>query len=212
MGRMAGVGVLMLLLPGLLPAQQTGAEELSASFAREVRPLLESRCGKCHGPQKKKGDVDFSRSVLRDRKLWKKALLQVEGNEMPPEGEPPLTAEQRATLVRGMGPAAAFVDCSNPDERNPGPPLLRRLNRSEYAATVRDLTGVQDNVAADVGMPEEATGTAFDTAANALILPPALMEKHFAAAELLLERMKPPRGESPRAVVAAFAHRAYRRP
>lgn len=209
---MAGVGVLMLLLPGLLPAQQAGSDELSASFARDVRPLLEARCGKCHGPQKKKGDVDFSRSALRDRKLWKKALLQVEGNEMPPEGEPPLTAEQRSTLVRWIGAAAAFVDCSNPAERNPGPPLLRRLNRSEYAATVRDLTGVQDNVAADVGMPEEATGTAFDTSANALILPPALMEKHFAAAELLVERMKPLRGESPRAVVAAFAHRAYRRP
>jgi hypothetical protein len=136
----------------------------------------------------------------------------VEEKEMPPEGEKPLTPEQRELLVRWIRAAAAHVDCGNPAERNPGPPLLRRLNRSEYVASIRDLSGVTFDVAAEVGMPEEATGTTFDTSANALVLPPALLEKHFAAAELVLDRMKPLKGESPRAIIAAFARRAYRRP
>jgi mono/diheme cytochrome c family protein len=209
-----------ILLAGMLSAQESAppsSDELSARFARDIRPLLESHCTKCHGPQKKKGGIDYSRladgaAALRERRTWKKALLQVEEHEMPPEGEKPLAPDQRDVLVRWIRAAAAHVDCGNPAERNPGPPLLRRLNRSEYVSTLRDLTGVTFDVAAEVGMPEEATGTTFDTSANALVLPPALLEKLVAAAELVLDRMKPLKGESPRAIVAAFTRRAYRRP
>jgi hypothetical protein len=198
-------------LAGSLSAQNA-PDDLTALLEKDIRPILGSHCLRCHGPQKKKGGVDFSKASLRDRKNWKKALAQVEAVEMPPEGEKPLATEQRDALLAWLRGAAAYVDCSNPAERHPGPPVLRRLNRSEYTATVRDLTGVTFDVAAEVGMPEEATGTAFDTSANALVLPPALLEKHFAAAELILDRMKPLKGESPRAIIAAFARRSFRRP
>ena len=203
--------IIVLFLLGSVSAQND-PDRLAERLEKEVRPLLDSHCAKCHGPQKKKGDVDFSKASLRDRRIWKKALLQVDAGEMPPEGEKRLTPEQRDALLAWLRAGAAYVDCSNPAERHPGPPVLRRLNRTEYTATVRDLTGVTFDVAAEVGMPEEATGTAFDTSANALVLPPALLEKHFAAAELILDRMKPLKGESPRAIVAAFARRAFRRP
>src|SRR5204863_4918216 len=140
----------LMLLAGRLSAQTappTPGEDLAARFAKEIRPLLESHCFKCHGPQKKKGGIDYSRladgaAALRERRVWKKAALQVEENEMPPEGEKPLAPEQRETLLRWIRGAASFVDCSNAAERNPGPPVLRRLNRAEYSATVRDLAGV----------------------------------------------------------------------
>jgi mono/diheme cytochrome c family protein len=206
----------VIFLAGSLSAQSS-PDDPAARFGSEIRPLLESHCVRCHGPKKQKGGVDFARiatgpAALKERKLWKKALLQVEQGEMPPEGEKPLTLEQKASLTAWLRSAASYVDCADPAERRPGPPVFRRLNRTEYLATVRDLTGVPQDVAAEVGMPEEATGTAFDTSANGLVLPPALLEKHFAAAELILERMKPLQGESPRAIVAAFARRAFRRP
>ncbi|MBI3856398.1 MAG: DUF1592 domain-containing protein [Planctomycetes bacterium] len=210
--RRASTYLALILSAGILSAQEAPPDDLAARLPREIRPLFESHCLKCHGPRKKKGGIDLAQASLRDRKVWKKALLQVEENEMPPEGEKRLTTEQRDLLLRWLRPAASYVDCANPAERDPGPPLLRRLNRAEWLATVRDLTGVTADVAAEVGMPEEATGTAFDTSANALVLPPALLEKHFAAAELILDKMKPPQGDSPRAIVAAFAGRAYRRP
>ncbi|RPH48158.1 MAG: DUF1592 domain-containing protein [Planctomycetota bacterium] len=206
-----------ILLAGILSAQSAPVDDPAARFASEIRPILESHCIRCHGDKKQKGGVDFGRiatgpAALKERKLWKKALVQVEQGEMPPEGEKPLTLEQKAALTAWLRSAASYVDCADPAERRPGPPVFRRLNRTEYLATVRDLTGVTQDVAAEVGMPEEATGTAFDTSANGLVLPPALLEKHFAAAELILERMKPLKGDSPRAIVAAFAKRAYRRP
>jgi len=213
--RRAWTGLFLSCLAGGLLAQSapppTG-DALTAAYLKDIRPILESRCFKCHGPTKKKGDTDFSKSTLKDRRTWKKALLQVEEHEMPPEAEKPLSPEQRATLLAWLRGAAVYVDCSHPAERDPGPPLLRRLNRTEYNATVRDLTGVTFDVASEAGLPEEATGTAFDTSANALVLPPALMEKYFAAADLILDKMKPPPGASPREIVKAFARRAYRRP
>src|SRR5262245_621150 len=186
---MRALGILAIFSGSLFA--QNAPDDLTVRFDKDIRPLLGSHCAKCHGPQKKKGDVDFSKTLLRDRKIWKKALAQVEAGEMPPEGEKRLTTEQRDALLAGLRGAAADVACSNPAERPPGPPVLRRLNRTEYNATVRDLAGVTFDVGAEVGMPEEATGTAFDTSANALVLPPALLEKHFAAAELILDRMKP---------------------
>jgi hypothetical protein len=220
MARRASLVVFLSLLAASLVAQSAPSptgEDLAAGFTKDIRPLLESHCFKCHGPQKKKGGLDFSRwkdgrAALAERRMWKKALVQVEENEMPPEGEKPLPPEARATLIAWIRGASHYVDCAAADAKDPGPPLIRRLNRTEYIATVRDLTGVTADIASEVGMPEEATGTAFDTSANGLVLPPALMEKHFAAAELLLERMKPLKGASPREIVAAFAHRAYRRP
>jgi len=93
----------LLVCAGLLSAQgapPAPADDLAARFTRDVRPILESHCFKCHGPQKKKGDLDFSKVTLRDRRAWKKALLQVEEREMPPEGENPLSSEQREALLR----------------------------------------------------------------------------------------------------------------
>ena len=218
--RRAPIGLVLALSAAILAGQSTApatGDDLAAGFAKDIRPLLEAHCYKCHGPQKKKGGLDFSRlkdgrAVLREPRLWKKALLQVEEHEMPPEGEKPLGPEESTGLLAWLRAAASYVDCGNPAQQDPGPPLLRRLNRSEYNATVRDLTGVTIDVAAEVGMPDEATGTTFDTSANALVLPPALMEKHFSAADLILDRMKPLEGASPREILRGFARRAFRRP
>src|SRR5436189_153330 len=90
-----------------LPAQNAPApspDDLAARFAYDVRPLLRSHCVKCHGLQKKKGGIDFldledGAAALRERRTWKKALLQVEEKEMPPEGEKPLTGESPRAIV-----------------------------------------------------------------------------------------------------------------
>lgn len=61
------------------------------------------------------------------------------------------------------------------------PTSFRRLNRYEYAATVRDLLAVPFNPTAD--FPIDDSGYGFDNVADVLSLSPALMEKYLAAAE-----------------------------
>jgi cytochrome c553 len=217
-------GPCFVLVLALTAAQE--AASLAEAYARDVRPVLRTLCSKCHSPQKKKGDVDLvspgdGRDALRDRKLWRKSAAQLEILEMPPSDAPQPNAEQRGMLLKWMKAAADFVDCSDPAELDPGPSTLRRLTRTEYDQTVRDLLGLSVDVSEKVGIPEESTGAAYDTLANGLLLPPALMDKVFAAADYALERFQAtPKAfktafgpdSDPAKAIAFLAARAYRRP
>ena len=171
------------------------------AFRTNARPVLESACFKCHGPEKKKGHVDFStfaddHAAGRAKKLWRKAIELVESGEMPPEDEKPLAPEQREKLLRWMKQAAS-AECPAMADRDPGPAPIRRLNRAEYNNTVRDLLGVEFDAGAAVGMPDDQPVQGYSTLANALSVPPALMEKYFAAADKVLDDLLPPPGAKP---------------
>ena len=64
---------------------------------------------------------------------------------------------------------------------NPGRVTARRLNRTEYNNTVRDLLGVNFHPADD--FPQDDSGYGFDNIGDALSLSPVLMEKYLDAAE-----------------------------
>lgn len=210
---MSRASLLGLLLLGAAPS----TSDLAVRYAREVRPILEARCAGCHSPKKKKGDVDFAsladpKAALANARLWKKALAQVETGEMPPEGETALTTSEKSALSAWLKDAAAWVD---PDRAtwDPGPSIVRRLSRTEYLLSVKDLLGVD---ADESLLPAESTGDAFETLGAALTLSTSLMEKYFAAADSALDRLfaKPSKllDGDPRAVLEKLARRAYRRP
>src|SRR4051794_38214444 len=53
------------------------------AFQKDVRPVLQVTCLKCHNATKHKGDVDLSgftddKSAARGRKVWRKAIEQIE--------------------------------------------------------------------------------------------------------------------------------------
>jgi hypothetical protein len=54
---------------------------------------------------------------------------------------------------------------------------------------MRDLTGLEMDFSAQVGMPEDSTGSSFENVAAALNLPASLLEKYFAAADIALTRL-----------------------
>lgn len=163
-------------------------------YEQDIRPLLDTACFHCHGPSKKKGKVDFStfaddRSAGRDRKLWRRSIEQIETGEMPPEGEKPLSPEDREKLLKWMKRTAEAIDPNDPAARDPGPGPARRLNRAEYNATVRDLVGIDFDAGQAVGMPDDTPVHGFANLANHLTLPPALMDKYFAGADKILEEL-----------------------
>ena len=167
-------------------------EAAEFDFAKDLRPLVEARCAKCHDEKKQKGGVDFSvfkdvNSSLKKHKIWRNALEQIQSREMPPDDEPALTDAERAKLTGTIGSMLALLDSNDPTTRDPGPPLLRRLTRVEYNLTIRDLTGLDFDAADSVGMPDDTPVTGFATFAAAQTLSPALMEKYFAAADKIVE-------------------------
>lgn len=165
----------------------------SIDFQTQVAPVLHQRCGKCHVAEQPAGDVSFSaiktnRDAARLRKVWRKAIAQIEAGEMPPADQPPLTKDESERLLGWMKQTVDFVDCNDPANRDPGPTLVRRLSLAEYNRTIRDLMGFEFD-AASVGILEETgEGNQFGNLAAALDIPAALMEKYFTSADQILDR------------------------
>lgn len=193
-----------------------------ADFA-EMQVLLKRNCGGCHLGKAPAGGFTLSRvatekSLEDDPRSWGRLLVRVRDGEMPPPAAPALAAEPRERLVKWVDAALFEMACA--DGISPGPAPIRRLNRNEYAASVRDLLNIHVN--AGQGLPADgAGGEGFDNAAETLFLSPIHAEKYLAAAKMALEyAFKDPRSRSrflaakPDAakVIDAFLPRAFRRP
>ena len=158
------------------------------TYQQEVSPLLKRYCYDCHQGDAAEAGLkleDFStvQSIQADRKRWTKVLRMVQFAGMPPEDNPSPTAEERQQIVKLLEPVLFTVDCDL--ARDPGRVTIRRLNRSEYNNTVRDLLGV-DFQPAD-NFPSDDVGHGFDNIGDVLSLPPLLFEKYMDAAEQIAD-------------------------
>ena len=204
----------------------------------DVRTVVTDHCGRCHGEKVQKGGLNLApfadeKAVVKHRKTWREVAAQMKSGEMPPEGAKQPTKDQRERVVAWITKTLDAADEQDRRRPDPGPALVRRLNRFEYNRTVRDLTGIDLDAAGAVGMPDDTVGEAFDNLAAALNVSDTLMEKYFAAADLILDKLYAapkkgpsafrkvvfaspawllPRRDAARLVVESFARRAYRRP
>ncbi|MDQ3010594.1 MAG: DUF1592 domain-containing protein [Acidobacteriota bacterium] len=179
-------------LTDVLPArqaQQVQQAALPVDFQQTLQPFLATHCLGCHSMEMKSGGVNLetaktSASIIQDREHWELALLKIRTGEMPPKGMPrPKDAEVQAA-VRWLENLFEQADLqSKPD---PGRVTARRLNRSEYANTVRDLLGL--DFRANQEFPVDDSGDGFDNIADVLTISPVLMEKYMAAAERIAAR------------------------
>ena len=115
----------MRQLVSLLLAATLTAQEPKVDFAREVFPLLEQACSKCHGPEKQKARLrlDARATALRGGKSGpalvpgdaKQSRLYVritgsDGKKRMPLEREPLSAEQIATIGRWIDQGADWPD------------------------------------------------------------------------------------------------------
>jgi hypothetical protein len=157
------------------------------NYSEHVTPLLKQYCFDCHGNGKSKGDLALDKwkdekEALADRKTWQRVMEMIQGHEMPPKKKAQPAEKERDTIVAWVETAALKTDCANPD---PGRVTIRRLNRTEYNNTIRDLLGVDFQPADD--FPVDDSGYGFDNIGDALSMPPILIEKYLAAAEKIVD-------------------------
>ena len=135
-----------LLFSALLSQAKTGQASLY-TYEKDVRPILDAHCIKCHGAEKQKGKLRFdtlSTDFLKDRaaaETWHDASDQVKLAEMPPEDEDPLSAEDRKILTEWIDHNLA--DAFKKMQGTESPLVMRRLNRAEYQFTMTDLLGFE---------------------------------------------------------------------
>ena len=165
-------------------------------------------------------------SLSRERAVWKSVLRRVKAGEMPPKSAAAPAPDLRETFVTWVDGELRREVCAA--GATPGPAPLRRLNRSEYSATIRDLLNIHVN--AGRALPADgAGGEGFDNAAETLFLSPIHAEKYLEAARQALEyaatdpkaraRFMPARPSdslmaeaAARKNLEAFIPRAFRRP
>ena len=162
-----------------------------ASFAPGGVAFVEKHCVSCHGKEKQKAGLALHAvrddgALLRARKQWREVLKMVEAGDMPPDDKPQPTAAERAAFVASVKAVFSAANSAPPD---PGRTTVRRLNRTEYNNTVRDLLRVDFKPAED--FPSDEVGFGFDNIADVLSVSPVLMERYLDAAERIAEEAIP---------------------
>ncbi|CAN5352697.1 DUF1592 domain-containing protein [soil metagenome] len=165
--------------------------EKIARFQKEIKPLLTQYCVNCHNADSKKGNIAFDEleakpALLEDHQLWLKTLKMTRAGLMPPRNKPHPNSQQLELLASWI---KTDVFKSNPLDPDPGRVTVRRLNRTEYRNTIRDLLQVNFDTTAE--FPADDTGHGFDNIGDVLTISPLLLEKYVAAARTIIAQAVP---------------------
>ena len=171
--------VLIVAAARISPAAQPHANPMADPGTANWRAMLDKYCVACHNERSKIGGLALDRLDLArvpdKAETWEKVVRKLHTGAMPPVGLPRpdrAASEGFATWLEMKLDAVATGD--------PGPAGLRRLNRSEYAAAVRDVLAL--NVDAAALLPADDADHGFDNMSDALRVSPALLEGYMSAA------------------------------
>ncbi len=174
------IGSTSILLTALCQLPVYGQTTASPALAAQ-KTLVTQFCSGCHNDKLKSGNFSWSKIDLahpdQNAEEAEKAIRKVRVGLMPPPGMP----RPNDAALKGL---AAFlesgIDQAAAAHPNPGRTPLHRLNRTEYANSVRDLLDVDIDVSPL--LPADDMSHGFDNMADVLGISPALMEGYIRAA------------------------------
>jgi hypothetical protein len=174
-----------LLAASLLLASCSGAttpEKLRAE-ARDNWPLIEHYCYECHDSIEQTAGLALDKlgpdSIAEHADVWEKVVRKLRGRMMPPPGG---ARPDNADVDRVVAWLEASLDQGAPATRA-GRPALHRLNRTEYANSIRDLLALEVDPSTVLPVDDAAAG--FDNIASALQVSPSFMEQYVNSARTL---------------------------
>ncbi len=134
-------------LAGEIPAGKSG-------FESHIRPFFETHCVECHGPDKSKGKItlhslDGDLAAGRELERWELILDALKHQEMPPEEQEnrPSAADRNAVVKWIESSLRDYVQRAGKDMVAT---MTRRLTNFEYQNTIRDLLGIELELAKDL--------------------------------------------------------------
>ena len=153
-------------------------------------PLMQTFCVDCHNADHQEAELDLStlgdpETFDRNSGSMQRILEMVRFGAMPPEDADQPSDSQRKNLVTLLDEKIYASSC---DARpRPGKVAARRLNRAEYIHSIRDLFGIDAQLAHD--FPSDEVGAGFDNNGDVLSLSPVLMEKYIESAEAIASQV-----------------------
>jgi hypothetical protein len=108
--------VLAVLVAAVSWSPAGAAEPEGAThYRKDIEPLLDQFCFRCHGGGSKKGGVAFDQAepaaLLENHDLWWKTLKMLRAGMMPPQGRPRPTAEQVEQIESWIKRSGATRGC-----------------------------------------------------------------------------------------------------
>ena len=205
------------------PALKADAQKI---LKEKVGPFVKKYCTRCHGSRAKAG-INLQNALNNPTgesasMHWKKAMANVKVHDMPPEDSSKKpTDEERLQFIEWIGKLKYLAP------RDPGPFVIRRLTKTEYANTLHALYEVDTDIAAS--LPDEVEGEGFLNSISSL-----QSELFLGIANKVVEQIVAPKGKQPtatqkrlfgethptgtdskkvvRSVARSLARDAYRRP
>jgi hypothetical protein len=157
------------------------AADAQVAVDPQTKAVLDQYCVTCHNPRSKAGgfalDTASLDRVTAHREDWEKVVRKLRLGVMPPLGS---RRPDEAAYERLIVSLETELDAPAASHPHPGRPVLHRLNRAEYANAIRDLLGLNVDVAALLPPDDAAYG--FDNVADALGSSPALLQAYLGAA------------------------------
>jgi hypothetical protein len=224
-------GLIIACLSMHTPAwAQPGQDNNPLSWDRQIRGLFQRYCYNCHRDEQTRGDINLAvdsdpRRILENRDKWELVAHVLESDDMPPpDTRRRPSEEERERMVQFLQELLVDLDCES--VKDPGPPPLRRLNRTEYDLAILDLTGLDLQLAQD--FPPDPTSFGFDNIGPALTFTPVQVQQYHEAARQVVREIIAVRETSPEIyerifgesgmpgdvgqLVRQFTDRAVRRP
>ena len=170
---------------GISPYSASQAEE--QWFTRDLAAdIIDDRCETCHNDYEFAGNwsvADIHVSDLtkgKNQKLWEGILKSVSMGDMPPADKKQLSADEKTAFLNWL---EGSLDDYSEAHPNPGRATIRRLNRNEYARSVRDLLALDVDISDS--LPGDDSGYGFDNNADVLGVSTTLLERYlFVAGKL----------------------------
>lgn len=182
-----GLGLFVVPQP-MIPAQAPKQVKVDEAVTKQLVPFVQKYCINCHGPKRQSAGVRLDNDqdvagLQKNRQLWDAVVRNIQSREMPPAGRPKPTDQEIDQVLGTLNVALNAIDCTG--KRDPGRVTIRRLNRTEYNNTIRDLVGVPFQPADD--FPSDDVGYGFDNIGDVLSIPTVLLERYLAAANKIID-------------------------
>jgi mono/diheme cytochrome c family protein len=173
----------------LLVASRVGAAD---AYPETVRSFVDRHCLACHDASTARAGfridqlgTDFAQGNTAD--LWKEVMDKINSGQMPPKAKPRPDAKEAFAVASWV--AGKLRETEAAAQGAGGRVPMRRMNRVEYANTVRDLFSLDDNFARRIEkeLPADGKVGGFDRGAAGLFMDEGQLEKYVAVANIVLD-------------------------
>ena len=173
-----------ILLVAAILAVTCAAEEQSATSSDPAvfKKFIESNCLDCHDKATHKAGLALDDLLAKDigphAEAWERVVRKLTARQMPPKETPRPQEDEYDAVVSWL---ESSLDAAAAKSPNPGRgETFRRLNRTEYRNVIRDLLGLEVDVASLLPADESSHGFDNVTVAD---LSPTLLNRYISAAQ-----------------------------